>query len=72
MKTHYFIKNARKPTLPIQSTIVAYLVLDRFNVSLLVWGILGTIFAILWIILIAAVWTYEGVELIDSETGKVK
>lgn len=73
MKTkHYFIRNAERPKLPIRDSILIYLVMDKFNASLLAWGILGTLLAIIWLIKILVFGISEGVELIDPKTGKLK
>lgn len=65
MKTRYYIKNTRVH-LPLLSTAVAYLLLDKFNASDLIWGIVGTVYFIIWIAAIIIVWKSEGIDIFED------
>lgn len=50
--------------MPIVSSAVAYLFLDKFNAPGWVWGVVITLFSLLWIICIVAKIIQEEVEVI--------
>jgi len=51
---------------PVVSTTVAWLLLDRLDASGIVWGIVGTVFAILWVlVLLDIVWS-DSVDLLGG------
>ena len=51
---------------PLVSTTVAWLLLDRLDASGIVWGIVGTVFAILWVlVLLDIVWS-DSVDLLGG------
>lgn len=51
MKKIHVIKTKYLPIrLPLLSTAVAYLMLDKLNASALVYGIVGTIYALIWVL----------------------
>jgi len=54
---------------PVQLTIIAYLLLDKFNASGLVWGIVGTLFVILWFGVIITWANQESFDIFKQETG---
>jgi hypothetical protein len=49
--------------IPITSTIAWWLLLDRLRASDLVWGIMGTLCAVVWIMSVVALCIQEPVEL---------
>ena len=49
--------------LPITLSILLWLLLDRLGAPSWVWGVVGTLLAIVWIVAIYAVFTQESVEL---------
>ncbi len=49
--------------MPLQSTLIAYLLLDRFNASGIVWGIVGTLYVILWALWIFSLFITERIDL---------
>lgn len=54
--------------LPIYSTAVAYLLLDKFHAADWVWGVIGTLYTLIWIICIVAIVKQEQVELFPKES----
>lgn len=69
MKKTYYIKNSR-PRLPVWSTIVIYLLMDKLNANDMAWGIVGTVCAIVWIICIIAVVNSKGIDIFEKENEK--
>jgi hypothetical protein len=58
------ISHKNLPTrLPIWTTVTAGLLLDRFSSPDWVWGIVGTLFVIVWIVCIISIRTQDHVEL---------
>ena len=49
--------------LPIQSSIVIYLLMDRLNAGALAWGIVGTLLVIVWLAAIYQVYNQEQTEI---------
>jgi hypothetical protein len=50
MKKRLVVASANLPTrLPVWSSLITWLVLDRVKAPGWVWGVCGTIFAIVWI-----------------------
>lgn len=48
---------------PIYQTITMWLLLDRLNANQLAWGIIGTVFVFLWIVVIIGLFTQDAVEI---------
>lgn len=57
--------------IPIFPTAVAALVLDRLAAPDIAWGIVGTVFALFWIVWIIAVVNQEQIDLFPAD-GKIK
>jgi len=51
---------------PVVSTTVAWLLLDRLDASGIVWGIVGTIFAIWWVLTILDIGYSDSVDLLGG------
>ena len=65
MKTKKVVSYDNLPTrLPIWPTGTAFLLLDRFHAVGWVWGIFGTLFALIWIVALYAVWTQESTPVV--------
>lgn len=59
------IKRSELPThLPWTGTAVAYLLLDKFHAPSWVWGVVGTLYALVWIIVVAAIVKQDEVSVI--------
>lgn len=54
---------ARVP--PVFSTITTWLLLDRLHASGIVWGIVGTLFGILWIVALVVFFQQKPVDLTE-------
>jgi hypothetical protein len=52
---------------PILLTAVVYLFLDKFNAVGWVWGVVGTIFALLWIGYFYGIATSDGIDIFKEE-----
>lgn len=57
--------------LPINITLIAWLMLDRLDAPQLAWGIVGTVLAFIWIVLVIAMFVEEKVNLFPAD-GKIK
>lgn len=53
--------------LPVGGSCVLYLLLDRFQAPGWVWGVLGTLLAILWIVAVHKMFTQKQTELFEAE-----
>ena len=53
--------------LPVTSTIAVYLLLDKFNVPGWTWGIVGTIYAIVWVASIYGIIKQESVDIFKNK-----
>lgn len=53
--------------LPVGGTCVLYLMLDRFQAPGWVWGVLGTLLAILWGIVVHRLFAQKQIELFEAE-----
>jgi len=62
MEKTYYIKNTRI-RLPIFQTATIYLIMDKFNASPILWGVIGTIWGIVWLFCIAGIAYQEGVDV---------
>jgi hypothetical protein len=60
----------QKTKLPLLTTIIAYLVLDKFNASPYVWGAVGTLFIIFWIASIVAQFREEAVDIFKENKNE--
>ena len=66
MKQRRVLSALDLPTrLPIMTTIVAWLLLDRLSAPGWVWGIAGTLLVIYWIACVVTLWTEKSVRLQD-------
>jgi hypothetical protein len=64
MKPRKVLHGTQLPTkLPITFTIVAWLLMDRVHASGWVWGVMGTLIGILWILSVIAVATQTSTKL---------
>jgi len=54
--------------LPIIATLVWYLILDHLQVPSWIWGVAGTVFALVWIESIASLWLQEPTEIVELKT----
>lgn len=62
MKTRYVIKNI--PTkLPVQSTVLWYLVLDYYKASDIWYGVYFTLYALAWLGSIIVIWKQESIDI---------
>jgi len=52
---------------PVLSSAVIYLYMDKFNASPLIWGIVGTLWGLFLLLSIVAVCTQERVDLFKSQ-----
>lgn len=68
-KTRYYVKNER-PKLPVLGTAVVYLLLDKFNSPEWVWGAIGILLLIAWIVAIALIYKMDGIDIFDDEDLK--
>ena len=59
MKKKVLDRKYLSPVLPVTNTAVVYLLLDKFNAPDLVWGIMGTLYLILWVLTIILASTSE-------------
>ena len=59
--------NNLPPKSPIVSTGVAYLFLDKFDASGLVWGIVGTVFVLVWIVWIVDLLNFTPVDIFKEK-----
>lgn len=67
MKKHKVFDRKQLPAhLPLLSTMVAYLMLDKFNAVGWVWGCVGTVYAILWLGSIISLLTEEPIDLLNK------
>lgn len=48
---------------PVFPTLTLYLMLDKFNAPGWLWGVLGTVMAIIWIACIVEIYTCEDVDV---------
>lgn len=66
MKTRKVIRNT--PTkLPIIATLVTYLCLEKWSAPEWLWGVLGAIFVIIWIIAIVDIWNCERIDIFETK-----
>ena len=54
------------PRLPLYGSLVAWLVLDRLVAPGWVWGVVGTLFGLIWIVMIVEVIRWEPVDIFDE------
>lgn len=54
--------------LPITTTAVVYLLLDKFQAEPTVWGIVGTIFVMMWIGAFMLIWKEDEVEIFKDSS----
>lgn len=66
-KLRYISPKNLPPSLPILTTAVVYLLLDKFNASQLVWGIVITLLVIYWLSVLFAVITADLVDVLPKE-----
>lgn len=66
MKKRFVILNTRAK-LPLNSTVLYSFLLYYFKVNDLYWDIFITLFAIIWIVCIYAIWTQEVIDLNTEE-----
>ena len=52
---------------PLMPTVVVWLLLDRFQAPGWVWGVVGTLVAILWIAFVAQAWTNEITDIFEQK-----
>ena len=73
MKKHYYIKSTQ-PKIPIMSTLLMYLVLDKFNAPEWIWGVIGFVYLCYWILNIFLIFNSKGLDINDlfSEEPKRK
>lgn len=56
--------------LPLQSSILAYLLLEKFNPDGWVWGTVITIFVYLWLVQIAHILTQDSIDVFEDKNVK--
>ena len=72
MKRVKVIKRVNSPAkLPLTFTAVAYLLLDKFNVTEWVWGAAGIILLIMWIGSITALFMQDCIDIFDKSQKHV-
>lgn len=72
MPKNKVIKMNNLPTrLPFVATLVYYLVLDRFNAPGWVWGAVGVLMLLVWILAIVNLMREEDVDLFFKESEKL-
>lgn len=62
--THKVIAPKQTPArLPLNSTAICYLLLDRLSAPGWLWGVMGTLFVIVWAVSLFSLFTQKSVEL---------
>jgi hypothetical protein len=60
MSKRFVIPYSQLPArLPFWQSLTAWLMLDRFDCPGWLYGVVGTLFALIWIVLIAQMWAQE-------------
>ena len=59
-------------TLPVNFTLMMWLLLDRFQAPGWVWGVVGTVVVLAWIGTIALIWNSKSVDLTAVLQANVK
>lgn len=71
MRKTKVISRAELPgRLPIYQTILIWLLLDRMQASQWIWGVMGTLFGLLWIGSIVALIKEEQVSVLDPSKAE--
>lgn len=66
MKRRKVLDAKQMPTrLPMIGTLVWYLILDKFDAPGWLWGVMGTLFVLLWIAAVVGIWTQDSVEIAE-------
>jgi len=67
MKKTKTIKRANLPAKPpFGMTVLAYLLMDKFQVGGIVQGVVWTLVVLLWIALIVAIWNEDDIDIFDK------
>jgi len=68
MKKRKVVSEKNLPTrLPVWSSLIVWLLLDRFNPPGWAWGVVGTVFVFFWIVAITDIFVREDVELFKAD-----
>ena len=70
MKKHYYIKN-QQIKLPILTGAILFLMLDHFQASSLVHGIVWTLYGLLFLVSALLFFNQEGIDLFKDETSNL-
>ena len=57
---------------PLIGTLVWYLVLDRFDAPGWLWGVMGTLLAVLWIAFFVGLFMNEYVDVLNSKDASTR
>lgn len=69
--THRVIKRSNQPIhVPVGTTVLLWLVLDRLHAAGWVQGVAWTMMALLWAGAIYSIWTEEEVDVLKKPEGK--
>lgn len=52
--------------LPLTRTLIAYLCLDKWNAPEWLWGVIGVLYLLIWIIAIIDFWNKEQIDLFEG------
>lgn len=66
MKKRKVIKNTPS-RLPVIASLVAYLCLDKWNAPEWLWGVMGVIFAVIWILAVVDIWNCERIDIFETK-----
>jgi hypothetical protein len=53
--------------LPLSSTLIAFLFLDRFHAPAWLWGALGSLYLIVWILIIARICNQKSIDILEDQ-----
>jgi hypothetical protein len=67
MKTKVIAEKNLPVRMPLQFSLICYLLLDKFHAEGWVWGVVGTILALYWFAYIYGLATQEYVDLFEKK-----
>ena len=67
MKTKVVANKNLPVPMPLQFSLICYLLLDKFQAAGWVWGAVGVILALLWIVYFIAIFSTEQVDLFKGK-----
>ena len=53
--------------IPVIDAIVLYLLLDKFNAAAWIWGVVGTLWAIMFIATLIATWNEKSIDIFKED-----